>query len=42
MDRMNLLLTGHPAYPIEIHVSEDPEWQIWSESVSALDVRSDD
>ena len=40
MQRMNELLKGHPVYPLQIEFYEDPDWQIWSETISALDQRS--
>lgn len=40
MDRMNELLHGHSMFPLEIKFYEDPEWQIWSETASALDART--
>jgi hypothetical protein len=36
MARLNDLLSGHPRYPIEVEFYDDPEWQMWSKTVSRL------
>lgn len=36
MRTLNALLAGHDAYPIQINFYEDPNWQIWSEVVEAV------
>lgn len=36
MRDFNLLLHGHEQYPIKINFYKDPNWQIWSEVVEAV------
>jgi hypothetical protein len=40
MDRMNTLLHDHPPYPVQIKFYEDADWQIWRETVEALNARN--
>jgi hypothetical protein len=39
MARLNSLLSGRPRYPIEVEFYDDPEWQMWSQTVSTLKTR---
>jgi hypothetical protein len=39
MARLNSLLSGHPRYPIEVEFYDDPEWQMWSKTLSNLKAR---
>ena len=36
--RLNALLAGHPAYPIEVFSAEDSEWHEWKSTMSELGV----
>ena len=36
MRDFNSLLAGHDPYPIQINFYEDPNWQLWSEVVEAV------
>jgi uncharacterized protein DUF695 len=36
MRDLNALLEGHDPYPIQINFYDDPDWQIWSEVVAAV------
>jgi len=29
MERLNELLQGHAAYPVEIEIYDDPDWENW-------------
>lgn len=40
MTDFNALLSGHEHYPIEIKFYDDPEWQIWSQTVEAVESKS--
>jgi hypothetical protein len=39
MARLNSLLSGHRRYPIEVEFYDDPEWQMWSQTVKTLKAR---
>jgi hypothetical protein len=39
MRDFNALLAGHDPYPIQINSYDDPNWQIWSEVVEAVQSR---
>jgi len=41
MERFNQLLSGFPAFPIEIEFYDDPEWQVWADMVGPLRARVD-
>ena len=41
MRRFNELLTGHPAYPVEIELYDDPDWRVWADLVEPLRERTD-
>ncbi|MGE0642010.1 MAG: DUF695 domain-containing protein [Thermoanaerobaculia bacterium] len=41
LERFNELLAGHPAYPLEIEIYDDPDWKVWAEMVDSLRERTD-
>jgi hypothetical protein len=40
MARLNSLLSGRPRFPIQVEFYPDPEWQMWSRTVKALEARA--
>lgn len=41
LQRFHELLAGHPAYPLEIEIYDDPQWQVWADLVDPLRSRAD-
>lgn len=39
MARLNTLLSRRPRYPIQVEFHDDPEWQMWSQTVTTLKAR---
>ena len=36
MAALNRLLEGHPPYPLQIEVYDDPQWKVWADMVKEL------
>ncbi len=36
MDQLNELLSEHPEYPLEIEVSEDPDWSLYATVIEGI------
>jgi hypothetical protein len=41
MAELNRLLSGHPAYPLEIELYDDPEWRLWADMVESIKARDE-
>jgi hypothetical protein len=39
MARLNDLLLGHPRFPIQIEFYDDPQWEVWGDTVDILKER---